>query len=76
MGRNLVLRRLYVLFRNSTMLWAAFCCIDLYQGCDEGDTIPLALNRCGRRMTTGGFKMSQQCHKYFLQYSIFASEKL
>ena len=47
MGSNLVLRRLYALFRNSTMLWAALCCIDLYQGCNERDTIPRAPNRCG-----------------------------
>jgi len=29
--------------------------------------------RC--RMTVGGTKKSQQCHKYFLQYSTFASER-
>jgi len=29
----------------------------------------------GRRITAGGAKKSQQCHKYFRQYSTFASEK-
>jgi len=53
MGSNLVLRRLYVLFRNSSMLWAAFCCIDLYQGCNEGDTCPRAPNRCGAPIDYG-----------------------
>jgi len=29
----------------------------------------------GRRTTAGGAEMSQQCHKYFLQYSKFAFER-
>jgi len=29
----------------------------------------------GRRITAGGVEKYQQCHKYFLQYSTFASEK-
>jgi len=29
----------------------------------------------GRRMTAGGDEKSNQCHKYFLQYSTFASER-
>jgi len=29
----------------------------------------------GRRMTAGGAEKSQQCHKYFLQYSKFAFER-
>jgi len=29
----------------------------------------------GRRMTSRGAEKSQQCHKYFLQYSAFASER-
>ena len=33
-------------------------------------------NHCGwRRMTTVGAEKSQQCHKHFLQYSTFASER-
>jgi len=32
-------------------------------------------NHCGCRMVAGGAKKSQQCHKYFLQYSTFASER-
>jgi len=29
----------------------------------------------GRRITAGGAEKSQQCHKYFLQYSKFAFER-
>jgi len=29
----------------------------------------------GRRITAGGAKKSQQCHKYFLQYSKFVLER-
>jgi len=29
----------------------------------------------GRRMTAGGAEKSQQCHKYFLQYSKFSFER-
>ena len=35
-----------------------------------------APNHCGgRQMTAGVVEKSQQCHKYFLQYSTFASER-
>jgi len=35
-----------------------------------------ARNHCGRlRMTTHGAEKFQQCHKYFLQYSTFASKR-
>jgi len=35
----------------------------------------VAPNDCGRRrMTAGGAEKSQQCGKYFLQYSSFASD--
>ena len=35
-----------------------------------------ALNHCGgHRMAAGGAEKSQQCHKYFLQNSTFASER-
>jgi len=30
----------------------------------------------GRRITAGGAEKSQQCHKYFLQYSKFAFERI
>ena len=39
------------------------------QGRNEMGTIPRVPNHCG------GTKKSQQCHKYFLQYSTFASER-
>jgi len=36
----------------------------------------VAPNHCGgRRMVAGGAETFQQCHKCFLQYSIFASER-
>jgi len=40
------------------------------QGCNNGGTIPRTPN------DYGGAEKSQQCHKYFLQYSTFASERL
>jgi len=36
---------------------------------------PDAESLWGRRITAGGAEKSQQCHKYFLQYSTFASER-
>jgi len=36
---------------------------------------PGAESLWGRRMTAGGDEKSNQCHKYFLQYSTFASER-
>ena len=42
----------------------------------KGGTIPPgAKSLWGRRITEGGAEKSQQCHKYFLQYSTFASER-
>ena len=41
----------------------------------KGGTIPRAPNHCGGRMTAGDAEKSQQCHKYFLQYSTFASAR-
>ena len=48
----------------------------------KGGAIPRAPSHCGgakslrgHRMGAGGTEKSQQCHKYFLQYSIFASER-
>ena len=47
----------------------------------KGGTIPWAPIHYGgaeslqeRRITVGGAEKSQQCHKYFLQYSKFAFE--
>ena len=49
---------------------------------EKGGTIPRAPIRyggaeslLGRRITAGGAEKSQQCHKYFLQYSKFAFER-
>jgi len=48
----------------------------------KGGTIPRAPNHYrgaeslrGRRMTAGGAEKFQKCHKHFLQYSTFASER-
>ena len=41
----------------------------------KGDTIPGRRVTMGHRMTAGGTAKCQQCHKYFLQYSTFASER-
>ena len=42
----------------------------------QGGAITRAPNNCGgRQMTAWGVEKSQQCHKYFLQYSTFASER-
>ena len=48
----------------------------------KGGTIPRASihyggaeSLQGRRITAGGAKTSQQCHKYFLIYSKFAFER-
>jgi len=38
------------------------------QGCNEGGTIPWALNNCGDAKKL-------QCHKHLLQCSTFASER-
>jgi len=42
-----------------------------------GDRIAMgALNHCGgRRVIVGAPEKSQECHKYFLQYSAFGSER-
>jgi len=52
-------------------------------GCHEGgkgaqfpgDRITMETSLWRRRITAWGAEKSQQCHKYFLQYSTFASEK-
>jgi len=43
----------------------------------ESDIFPPTLLPCcrGRRMTAEGAENSQQCHKYFLQHSTFASDR-
>ena len=52
------------------------------QGRNEGGTIPRAPihyggaeSLRGRRITAGAVENSQQCHKYFLQYSKFTFER-
>ena len=43
---------------------------------DKGCTIPRAPNHCGgRQMTAEGAEKSKQCHKCFLEYSTFASDR-
>ena len=40
-----------------------------------GRNSPGAESLWGRQITAGGAEKSQQCHKYFLPYSSFASER-
>jgi len=55
---------------------------DVTRGRGKGGTIPQtpihyggAESLQGRRITAGGAEKSQQCHKYFLQYSKVAFER-
>jgi len=41
----------------------------------EGHNSPGAESLRGRRITAEGAEKSQHCHKYFIQYSSFASER-
>jgi len=50
-------------------------CRVVTSGC-KGSNSPGAESPWGRRMTAGGAEDIQQCHKYFLQYSQFASIRL
>jgi len=53
----------------------------LYRGITRGAQFPErrvtmgVRNHCGAPNGCGGAKQSQQCHKYFFQYSTFSSEK-
>ena len=44
------------------------------RGGQGGNNSPGAKSLWGHRITEGGAEKSQQCHKYFLQYSKFGSE--
>jgi len=60
----------------SVCLFAITLCYS--QGRNEGAkgrNSPGAESLCGRQITAGGAEKSQQCHKYFLQCSTFASER-
>jgi len=42
----------------------------------KGEQFPVAESPWGREITAWGAEKAQQCRKYFLQYSQFASENL
>jgi len=41
----------------------------------RGHNSPGAESLTGRQITVGGAEKTQQCHKHFLEYSTFASER-
>ena len=49
--------------------------VDRFRGVTRGAQTPSAESLWGRRITAVGAEKSPQCHKYFLQYSAFASER-
>jgi len=46
------------------------------EGGQKGRNSPGAESLWGRRIIAGGTEKSQQCHKYFVQYSTFASKNI